>query len=545
METSCGKLVLFQDLPVMLKAPTQKRGRTPGAQTSIRFFLFVVLTLNFFPVIHAAPPPGYYLVWSDEFNSPTLDRTKWDFWLLGHRRDAVNVTNAISLDGSHLVITTYTSNNMHYTGFVATDQTFRTRYGYWESRLRWNDTNGMWSAFWLQSPEMITRNPEPNLSGSEIDIAEHRFVDESKRDIANQIQVNIHWNGYGHGSHSSGSGNVASRLADDFHTYGFLWTSNSYSFLVDDEKVYNGGPAPVSHSTAWTIFSSEVDDSSTLWASRIPSEGYGSLTDSTTKLLVDYVRYYAPTNVLFWTGIESADWSHPANLVANKLPGPSCDLIFGSLSKNPKVNLDTDCSINGLVVLETAEPVFINGAHPLVLGTGGIDLSAANHPLQIEAPTRLSASQAWCISKRADILTLRGPISGNETLTKTGEGSLTLSNARDFSGNLIVAAGTLAARSPITLGGSLTFSSNSVALIEINNQGGNPRLNISGELICNGTLLVTASNMSFSAGDRFKLFEAASYSGVFQKTELPSLPAGLHWNTQNLTDGFLSVATEK
>src|ERR1035438_7379639 len=85
----------------------------------------------------AVPPAGYYLVWNDEFNDVSLDTTKWDYWLLGHRRDAVNVTNAVSLNGSNLVITTYTTNGIHYSGFVATDQKFRSRYGYWESSIKW------------------------------------------------------------------------------------------------------------------------------------------------------------------------------------------------------------------------------------------------------------------------------------------------------------------------------------------------------------------------------------------------------------------------
>lgn len=60
---------------------------------------------GFAPPSLAAPPAGYYLVWSDEFNESSLDTTKMDYWLLGSRRDAVNATNAVSLNGSNLVIT--------------------------------------------------------------------------------------------------------------------------------------------------------------------------------------------------------------------------------------------------------------------------------------------------------------------------------------------------------------------------------------------------------------------------------------------------------
>jgi beta-glucanase (GH16 family) len=268
----------------------------------------------------ASPPPGYHLVWDDEFNETSLDTNKWDYWLLGPRRDAVNVTNAVSLNDSNLVITTYTVNGTNYTAMLASDTTFRSRYGYWEARIKWSDTNGMWSAFWFQSPTMGRNLADPTASGSEIDDAEHRYIDSSGNNIADQIQVNIHWNGYGSAARSIGSGNVGSNLARGFHTYGFLWTPNAYAFSIDGSTVYKGDSAPVSHSAEWVILSSEVDDTSTTWAGAIPSSGYGSLADSTTKLTVDYVRYYEPTNALLWT--RTNDVSHlpkTANFVS-RLP---------------------------------------------------------------------------------------------------------------------------------------------------------------------------------------------------------------------------------
>ena len=101
-----------------------KKTPASGSASTLRCALVVAVIfagLSFFiSSAGATPPPGYYLVWQDEFNSRSLDDTKWEYWLLGPRRDAVNVTNAVSLDGSNLVITTYTSNHVHYTGMVAT-----------------------------------------------------------------------------------------------------------------------------------------------------------------------------------------------------------------------------------------------------------------------------------------------------------------------------------------------------------------------------------------------------------------------------------------
>src|SRR5690348_13288560 len=89
-------------------------------------FLASVLLYSCCQPSHAAPPVGYYLVWADEFNSFSLDTSKWDYWLLGNRRDAINTQSAVSVNGSNLVITTYTSAGTHYTGMIATDGTFRS-----------------------------------------------------------------------------------------------------------------------------------------------------------------------------------------------------------------------------------------------------------------------------------------------------------------------------------------------------------------------------------------------------------------------------------
>ena len=188
----------------------------------------------------ATPPAGYYEVWGDEFNGSSLDTTKWDYWLLGSRRDAVNVTSAVSLNGSNLVITTYSSGGVNYTAMIANDTTFRSHYGYWEASIKWGDTNGMWSAFWMQSPTMGTYLYDPFVSGSEIDIAEHRSTDGgSNGDIINVVQPNVHWNGYGSAAQSSGGNNYGSGLGSGFHTYGFLWTPANYTIYIDGSNVRN------------------------------------------------------------------------------------------------------------------------------------------------------------------------------------------------------------------------------------------------------------------------------------------------------------------
>ena len=416
-------------------------------RVDVRCFGFAILLLFATHLTLASPPAGYYEVWGDEFNSTNLDTTKWDYWLLGSRRDAINVTNAVSLNGSNLVITTYTSNDVHYTAMIANDQTFRSRYGYWETSIEWGDTNGMWSAFWFQSPTMGTYLYDPFVSGSEIDVAEHRSTDGgSDGDIINIVQNNIHWNGYGSAAKSAGSGNIGSGLGSGFHTYGLLWSPSSYTIYIDGSNVrawnYSNNSVPISESTEWMILSSEVDDTSTTWAGEIPTNGYGSLATSTTKLTVDYARYYVPTNTIFWSGAADALYlTNSANYVSNMPPLMTSDLTFSYLSGN---NLSpassAGLSIDGLVFLNMNNGVVIGGTNTLTLGAGGIDMVAANHTVSINCPVNVGASQSWLvgINSPGDTLNLNGSISGSGILSKGNWGTLILNGTNNFSGDLNV-----------------------------------------------------------------------------------------------------------
>jgi endo-1,3-1,4-beta-glycanase ExoK len=468
---------------------------------------FLAIALLFFCLkpSHAAPPAGYYLVWADEFNSFLLDTTKWDYWLLGSRRDAVNTQSAVSVNGSNLVITTYTSAGTHYTGMIATDGTFRSRYGYWESSIKWGDTNGMWSAFWMQSPTMGANLNDPAVSGSEIDIAEHRFVDGSNNNIANQVQVNIHWNGYGSSGQSSGSGNVGSGLSSGFHTHGILWTANSYSVSIDGSQVYNGGSSPVSHSTEWAILSSEVDDTSTTWAGLIPAAGYGPLGTSTTKLTVDYVRYYAPTNVLFWTGASSPYWTNSANWISNVPPTSVNDVTFSSLSGNLNNTLGSDLSIKGLVFLNTGNALTISGPNTLSIGSNGIDMVAANHTVTISAPINVAANQTWLVGPNnpGNTLNINSNISGFVKLTKGSYGTLVLNASNSFTGNLSVDTGSTTSSDGIVRLANPAALANASSPIAINNNNsGSSTLQLSaaaGNITLNQAITLNARSSSVAA----------------------------------------------
>ena len=247
--------------------------------------------------LHAAPPSGagWALVWNDEFTGTTLDTAKWRQWLPGARRDAVNSPSAVAVSGGNLVLSTYTSGSTHYTGMVSTESTYLFTYGYVEARIDYNDSPGMWSAFWMQSPTMGNPIGSPNSAGTEIDICEHRKVDGSGASIDSSIVGNLHWDGYGASHQSTGYTSPNLGLGTGFHIYGMEWSPTQQKFYIDGVlrwTVNNAAASPVSQRSEFLILSSEVDETSTTWAGAIPGGGYGSLAATTTNVKVDYVRVY-------------------------------------------------------------------------------------------------------------------------------------------------------------------------------------------------------------------------------------------------------------
>jgi autotransporter-associated beta strand protein len=235
-------------------------------------------------------------------------------------------------------------------------------------------------------------------------------------------------------------------------------------------------------------------------------------------------------------------------------------------------------------------PVTISAGTLLIGGAGELDNGSYAANIINNGLFNYNSSAAQALS---------GVISGTGALTQSGSGTLTLSGANTYSGNTIIAGGTLAlatagsiastrsisisnsatlnvSASGFTLGpaqtltgngtvmgnlkvngtlapggnlGTLTCKNNvtlqavSTNVLELNPAlGTNDQLLISGTLACAGTLVVTNLFGTLGAGESFKLFSAASYSGGFSAFNLPQLGTGLGWITTNLIlNGTLSV----
>jgi beta-glucanase (GH16 family) len=274
------------------------------------------LSLLFGITLWAAPPNGYELTWSDEFDGVSMDTSKWDYRILGVRRDAVQVEDAISVTNGALTITTYTENGTHYTGMIGTQGKFEQAFGYWEARIQLFDSPGMWSAYWVQSPTVGNPIGDTVKAGTEIDIFEHRVMNQWGGNIEDTLDHALHWDGYG-AYHKTASKIVSvPGLTGTWHTYACLWTDQGYTFYVDGNQTWTTQQA-ISKRPEYNILSTEVWNGS--WAGSIPAGGYGDRASSTTKMNVDYVRVYALPLIL---SIEAASISETAGLTTATVTRP-------------------------------------------------------------------------------------------------------------------------------------------------------------------------------------------------------------------------------
>lgn len=251
-----------------------------------------------------------------------------------------------------------------------------------------------------------------------------------------------------------------------------------------------------------------------------------------------------------------------------------------------------DLGIGGISVASTASGfVYTNYLSGGILGAAADWSSSAD---MILGSTTIQAADS---SATAHNIALSGVLSGAGALTKTGNGTLTLSAGNTYTGNTTVNGGTLlvnnttgsgtgsgsVAVSGGTLGGNGTISgavtvgsassgtlspgssaaagtigtlsfgstlslgSSSTVNMDINKTSGvdtADKAAVTGAVTYNGMLNVTATGDTLASGDSFTLFTGSGFSGWFSTVSLPALPTGLTWDTNDLaTSGVLDVYT--
>lgn len=204
-----------------------------------------------------AAETGWSLVWSDEFNGTSLDRSVWNYdigtgnwgWGNGEVQYYTDKADNVSVSDGSLKITAKREN---YSGSSYTSGRINTlgkkafKYGKMEARIKveGGNQNGVWPAFWMMGNNMASGTGWPYCG--ELDIMEHA-------NSRNYVEGTLHWNaggigaGYNHVSWGSYSGGQYYYFPDNtsngingWHTYGVIWDEQKIQWYVDDNVYLTG-----------------------------------------------------------------------------------------------------------------------------------------------------------------------------------------------------------------------------------------------------------------------------------------------------------------
>jgi autotransporter-associated beta strand protein len=184
--------------------------------------------------------------------------------------------------------------------------------------------------------------------------------------------------------------------------------------------------------------------------------------------------------------------------------------------------------------------------------TVSANLAGASTSLTVNGPGTLTLSGANTYDGGTVVLggTLRyngSVVSGPVTVaggTLTGVGSIGDAVTVQAGGTLAPGASSAAIGS-LTISNSLTLQPGSATFIKLSKNGDGPANDsVTGmsTLACGGVIMVTNIGATpLAAGDTFKIFSAASFSGAFSAANLPALGQNLYWTNRLAVDGTLSV----
>ncbi len=182
-------------------------------------------------------------------------------------------------------------------------------------------------------------------------------------------------------------------------------------------------------------------------------------------------------------------------------------------------------------------------------GTGSMRLTTNNTYTgdTVIATGTLFLSSGASLANSARII-----VSNSATLDVSAKASgLTFGAAQTLAGNgsvvgKVTISGTISPGASI---GALDFNTNltlnGTTLMEISRNSGvitNDVINCGGTLTYNGALVVTNIGPdTLQDGDMFQLFSASAKAGAFSSTNLPPLAAGFRWDTSDLGNGTIKV----
>ena len=255
-----------------------------------------------------APPvvsPAGSLVWSDEFDGPALDTSKWAFdlgngptspvplygWGNGEWEYYTSSSDNAAIENGSLVITARRQDwgGQPFTSArLVTRGKFSFNQGRFQARIKMPEGDRMWPAFWL----LGDRGEQWPMCG-EIDMAEMFCGAAGRGD--NVVFATAHWWDEVLGQHLMDSGTFTgtASLSADYHLYEVDWDATSLSGSIDGVPYWSmaiTGPemAELRNFNYYLVLNLAVGSPG--FGMTAPSQADGPLPQ---QMSVDYVRVYA------------------------------------------------------------------------------------------------------------------------------------------------------------------------------------------------------------------------------------------------------------
>jgi beta-glucanase (GH16 family) len=248
---------------------------------------------------------GWSLAWADEFaqaDGTSPDTNKWVFdlgaggWGNGELQHYTARTNNARIENDQLVIEARAEafgTSKHTSARLKTQGKWAWTYGRMEARIKIPRTQGIWPAFWMLGTN-ISSARWPHCG--EIDILENIGSEPAK------IHGTVHGPGYSGGSGITSTYKLPTKgaFADDFHVYAVEWTTNQIKWFVDGHQYFSLTPARLPAGTKWVFDQPQF----LLLNVAVGGQWPGYPNDTTVlpqRMLVDYVRVFAPTDLVIAT----------------------------------------------------------------------------------------------------------------------------------------------------------------------------------------------------------------------------------------------------
>lgn len=175
-----------------------------------------------------------------------------------------------------------------------TDDTllFSQAFGYFECKVKLPKSQGLWSAFWLQSSNM-RKVGNDGEDGTEIDVYESAFLNSKSSRMGHALL----WDGYGKdGRVADYIGELEQDLYDGYHTFALKWTPDYYVYYIDGKATWATDEGGVSKVKEFLRLTVEIDAGDG-WGPHGQKIGkFSHNNEDNDDFLIDYVKVWQNEN---------------------------------------------------------------------------------------------------------------------------------------------------------------------------------------------------------------------------------------------------------